>query len=118
MAASAKLRCTCAPLPEPAGVLEPADRELRAVARMHAVAALDADRGAGLADLAQRGDAVPDQRGHGTGAVGQRQLEIFATVAVGPRLAITHEEDEIDILSVGELFDEHCWGNARWAIGG
>ena len=97
---------------------QPPHRELRPVARMHAVGALHADRGAGLADLEHRGHVVHDQRRHRAGAIGQPELQVLAALALRANLTVTHEEDEIDILSVGELFDEHCWGNARWAIGG
>ena len=89
------------------GGAQPADRELRPVARMHAVAADHADGGARLADLAHRGHVVDDQRRQRARAVAQPELEVLLPAGAGANLAVTHEQDEIDILSVGELVDEH-----------
>ena len=40
-------------------------------------------------------------------AIGQPELEVLAAVALGPQLAVAHEQDDVDVLSVGELVDEH-----------
>ena len=89
------------------GGAQAADRELRAVARVHAVVALDADGGARLADPADLGHPIHDQRRDGARPVAEPELEVLVAVTIRADLAVTHEQDKIDILSVCELVDEH-----------
>ena len=74
---------------------------------MHRVVALDAHRGAAAAHRGQVGDAVPDDRGDRSRPVAERQPQVLAAVALRPQLALAHEQDAVELLSVGELAHDH-----------
>jgi hypothetical protein len=83
------------------------DRDLPAVTRVDRVAAVDAHRGAVLARRRQVGDAVPHDRGHRAGAVAEREPQELAPVALGPQLALADQQHAVELLSVGEVAQDH-----------
>ena len=90
--------------------------DLRAEARVQLVAPADVDGPAGLAQLAQLGHGVAHDRRDPPAAVAERELEQRRAVAPRARLAGAHEQDLVQILSVGEVAYEH--GSNRRAARG
>ena len=89
------------------GLAQRAQLELRAEARMDLVAPAHVDRAAGLAQLARLGHVVAHDRREPAGAVAEGELEELRAVAPGAQLAGAHEQDLVQILSVGEVAHEH-----------
>ena len=83
---------------------------------MDLVAAAHVDRPAGLAQLAQLGRGLAHDGREPAAAVAERELEQRRAVAAGARLAGAHEQDLVQILSVGEVAYEHA-SNRRAARG-
>ncbi len=95
------------------GVAQAEQVDLRAVARMDAEAAADVDRRACRAERARSLDVVPDHGDHGPGAVGQRQAQVLAAVALGARLGAADQEHLVDLEPVLEVTNQHGWKRCK-----
>ena len=79
------------------------DRDLGPVLGVDPEPATDMDRGTRARHRVSLLDALPDDRLDTAGAVADDQPQPLAAVSALPELALTHREDPLDRLAVGEL---------------
>src|SRR3954447_8164318 len=89
------------------GLAQAQQVDLRAVALMDPKAAAHVDRRAGLAERARALDVVPDHRDDRAGAVGQRQAQELAAVALGARLRAADHKHLVDLRPVLKITNQH-----------
>ena len=80
--------------------------ELRAVARVHRVAAATATGAPGSHTGTSSATSLADQRDDGARAVAEHQPQVLA-VAVRAQLALADEQHLLDVLAVDELANQH-----------
>ena len=86
--------------------------DLRAVARVVVEAADDAHRHVRAHVRLQLAHAVPDHRADHAAAIPEVELEELAAVTLAAHLDAPHQQDLVDVASVGELTHEHA-GNVE-----